>query len=159
MTKKTKVRLIVLLTPIASVAFLAATASLAGARQGAAQKAGQALDGAGRGIRRSVQGAFPKARMAVHEQEILSRVYSRLHWDKYLVGSTLELEVQDTGAAILRGAVADEASRRRAVVLTRDTVGVTTVVDELTVLPPARVIEEVPLATTPPTSATTVIRP
>jgi hypothetical protein len=74
-----------------------------------------------------------------------------------LVGSTLELEVQDGGTAIMRGAVPDAAARERAVALARDTVGVTQVVDELTVLPPPRVILSTPptLTPTPPTATET----
>ncbi len=106
--------------------------------QGVAERVGEALDNAGRGIRNGVQNAFAKTRTSVHQQEVVARVYSRLHWDKVLVGSTLELEVRDGGVTILRGAVADEDARRRAVVLARDTVGVTQVVDELTVPPPRR---------------------
>ena len=81
-----------------------------------------------------------RSRATVHEQEVLARVYSRIHWDKMLVGSTLELEVRDDGTAFLRGAVPTKASKERAVVLARDTVGVNKVVNELTILPPPRVI-------------------
>ncbi len=125
------------------------------AQEGVAQRAGEALDNAGRNIRRGVQTAFPRARMAVHEQQVLTRVYSRLHWDKALVGSALEVEVFADGTTALRGAVPDEATRKRASVLTRDTVGVTRVVDEL-VVAPARVIEA-PATTVVVPPATTVI--
>ena len=107
--------------------------------------------------------------MAVHEQQVIARVYSRLHWDKALVGSSLEVEVFADGTTVLRGAVADEATRKRASALTRDTVGVTRVVDEL-VVAPARVIEApastviVPPGTTviestPAPSTTTILKP
>ncbi len=127
------------------------SACLARAQDGAASRAGQVLDNAGRGVRRGVQGAFARTRASVHDQEIISRVYSRLHWDKALVGSTLELEVRDGGTAVLSGAVADEAAKARAIELARETVGVTLVVDELTVLPPSRVIPAAPVSTRPGT--------
>jgi len=125
------------------------SAYMARAQDGAASRAGQALDNAGRGVKRGVQGAFARTRANVHDQEIISRVYSRLHWDKALVGSTLELEVRDAGTAVLRGAVADEAATARAVDLARETVGVTLVVDEMTVLPPLRVIPAAPVSASP----------
>jgi hyperosmotically inducible periplasmic protein len=148
---------------------LLAGPGIARAQECAAQRAGEALDNAGRNLRRGVQNAFPRVRMAVHEQQVVARVYSRLHWDKALVGSALELEVFADGTTVLRGAVADEATRKRASLLARDTVGVTRVVDEL-VVSPARVIEApattvvVPPGTTviestPAPSTTTIIKP
>jgi hyperosmotically inducible protein len=127
------------------------------AQQGIVGRAGEALDNAGRNIRFGVENAVAKSKAAVYEQELLSRVYSRIHWDKLLVGSTLELQVQADGTAILRGAVTDKASKDRAVVLARDTVGINRVVDELNVLPRARVI---PAPPSPTTSAgtTTIIK-
>jgi hyperosmotically inducible protein len=139
-------------------AALIAPAVTVHARQGAGERAGEALDNAGRNIRRGVQNAFARSRATVHEQEVLARVYSRIHWDKMLVGSTLELEVRDDGTAVLRGAVPNKASKERAVVLARDTVGVTQVVDELTILPPARVIPAPPV-TTEPAPAATISKP
>jgi hyperosmotically inducible protein len=144
-----------LAAPLITAALLA-PACVAKAQQGAAERVGQGLDSAGRNIRRGVQTAFPRARAMVHEQEVLSRVYSRLHWDKVLVGSTLEIEVRDNGVAVLRGAVVDDAARRRAVNLTTDTVGVAQVIDELTVVAPPRVIESVPPASPVPPAAATV---
>jgi hypothetical protein len=127
--------------------------------QGVAERAGQALDDVGRGVRRGFQTAFARTRVAVDNQEVISRVYSRLHWDKMLVGSNLELEVQDGGTTVIRGAVPDAAARERAVLLARDTVGVAQVVDELTVLPPPRVILSTPPTLTPtPTPAETTTK-
>jgi hyperosmotically inducible periplasmic protein len=128
------------------------------AQQGVGEQAGEALDNAGRNIKRGVQNAFARSRATVHEQEVLARVYSRIHWDKMLVGSTLELEVRDDGTALLRGAVPTKAARERAVLLARDTVGVNKVVDELTVLPPPRVIVAPPV-TTEPAPAATISKP
>lgn len=131
--------------------------------QGVAERVGNGLDNAGRGIKNGIQNAFSKTQNAVHNQDIMSRVYSRIHWDKTLVGSTLELEVLDGGTAVVRGAVPDTAARQRAVLLARDTVGVTQVVDQLTVLPPVRVIPAPAPGTTTvietPSGTTTVIKP
>jgi len=128
------------------------------AQQGIAGRAAEALDNAGRNIRFGVENTVAKSKAAVYEQELLARVYSRIHWDKYLIKETLELQVQADGTAILRGAVTDKVVKERAIVLARDTVGVTRVIDEITVVPPSRVIPAVPSATTS-TGTTTIIKP
>ena len=114
-------------------------------RPGVVERAGRALDNAGRAVRESVETAFAKTRAAVERQGVIDRVYSRLHWDRVLVGSTLDLEVLDGSTVILRGAVPDEEAKRRAVILARDTVGVEQVVDELGIIPGARTIESPPV--------------
>jgi hypothetical protein len=101
--------------------------------QGVVGRAGEALDKAGRSIRRGVENAVARGEAAVREASVLDRVYARIHWDKKLNGSVIDLEVQADGTTTLRGAVADAAAKKRAVILARDTVGVTTVVDELTI--------------------------
>jgi hyperosmotically inducible periplasmic protein len=144
-----------------TLAVLAVTAlgvtSTTHAQQGIAGRAGEALDNVGRNIRAGVENAVATNNVAAYEQELLARVYSRIHWDKYLVGSTLEIQVQADGTAILRGAVPDKVYKDRAVVLARDTVGISKVVDELTVSPPARVIPASPAAKTS-IGTTTVIK-
>jgi len=141
-----------------------AAAALAGDRaagQGVAAKAGQALDNTGRSIRNGFQSAFSKSRESVHEQEVLSRVYSRIHWDKMLVGSTVEIDAAEGGTITLRGAVPDAAAKKRAVILARDTVDVTSVVDDLTIAapvsatPPPVATRPVPVATRPAPRTTT----
>lgn len=130
------------------------------AEQGVAERAGDALDNAGRNIRRGFQNAFARSSASVHEQEVLARVYSRIHWDKMLVAATMEIEVREDGTAFLRGAVPSKPAKDRAVVLARDTVGVTQVVDELTVVPPPppRVIVAPPVAV-PEAGASAVSKP
>ncbi len=73
-------------------------------------------------IRKSVE------RMSVH-----GRVYSRLRWDKHIDTTTIDIEVRDNDVVVLRGSVPTVAAKQKAVQLTRDTVGVASVVDELTV--------------------------
>ncbi len=98
------------------------------------------LDNAGRAVKRgfqsagqAVQGGFQKTRTSVHNMELVSRVYSRLHWDKALTTSTLELEVRDGGVAVVTGVVPDAASKVKALTLTAETVGVFQVVDQVAV--------------------------
>ncbi len=134
---------------------LVASACVANAQQGVAERVGGAFDSAGRGIKRGVQNAFSQAQDSVHAQEVISRVYSRLHWDKTLTGSTLELEVNEDGTAILRGAVPDEAAKQRAIILTRDTVGVVQVISELGVMSAPHLVPTAPVSSTTTTTTTT----
>lgn len=130
-----------------------ATVPLASAHQGPLRRAGQALENAGRNIRQSIEADVNRGRIVSTERDILARVNARLRWDKQLLSSTLDLEVFADGKAILRGVVADEAAKKRAVDLTESTVGVTSVVDELTIGKAVQVIETVPAArviTAPP---------
>ena len=126
--------------------------------QSALERAGQALDNAGRNIRRGVENAVARGEAVVREADVFSRVYGRIHWDKKLNDAVIEINVAPDGATTLRGAVADAAAKKRAVILARDTVGVTTVVDQLTI---ANAPREVPAsgsakpAPSPATSSTT----
>jgi hyperosmotically inducible periplasmic protein len=111
------------------------------AQQGMPEKKGEKLEDAGRSIKEglenakeAVRGEFTKIRAAVHDMGIMSRVYGRLHWDKALTTGDLDLKVE-AGTVTLRGVVPSPEARTKAVTLARDTVGVTRVIDELTVLP------------------------
>jgi hyperosmotically inducible protein len=132
--------------------------STVNAQEGIVGRAGEALDNAGRTIRFGVENAVAKSKAAVYEQELLARVYNRIHWDKYLIKATLELQVQADGTATLRGTVTEQAIKDRAIVLARDTVGINRVVDELTVVPPSRVIPALP-STTTLNGTTTIVKP
>jgi hypothetical protein len=135
------------------------TAAPAIAQLGVAERAGEALDNAGRTIRRGVENAIERGRAPIYDRQLLARVFGRIQWDKTLNGSTLDLEVRDEGTVILRGAVATPEAKDRAILLARDTIGVTQVVDELSVLPPARLIPGDGAATTPaPASNAATIR-
>ena len=130
--------------PLLSFAFavgsLAAWAPASEAQQGAV---GQGLDNAGRAVKRgfqnagsAVQGGFVKARTSVHSMEVVSRIYSRLHWEKALTTSNLEIEVRDGGIAAVTGVVPDAAAKAKALNLTAETVGVIQVIDQITVSAP-----------------------
>ncbi len=81
---------------------------------------------------RVVEG-FEKARAAVDRMGVAARVYARVHWDKALTASSISVDVEKDGVATLRGSVASEAAKAKAAELTRDTVGVERVVNELRV--------------------------
>lgn len=121
-------------------------------QEGAGQKAGEKLDEVGRKIKRglnkaeeAVRESFHKTRESVHSMGVAARVYGRLHWDKALQSSTLNVKVEE-GVATLTGSVPTAEARTKAVNLAADTVGVNKVVDELTVT--ASRAEETPAAKT-----------
>jgi len=72
-------------------------------------------------------------RKSVEKMGVQSRVYGRLHWDKALEGAKLEISVRDSQVVVLSGSVASAAAKQKAEELTRDTVGVGNVVNELSV--------------------------
>ena len=125
-----------------SLAFVGAFWAAQGRAQqedGAAAKAGEKLDEVGRKIKKGLEKAedavregFHKTRDSVHSMGVMSRVYGRLHWDKALHASTLTVKVED-GVVTLRGAVPTQAAKAKAVTLAAETVGVSRVIDELTI--------------------------
>src|SRR5438309_903169 len=64
------------------------------------------------------------------EQGLDARVAARLHWEKSLADAKIEVSVKD-GKVELKGKVADQTQRRRAVELAESTVGADLVVDLL----------------------------
>ena len=76
---------------------------------------------------------WAEMRAAVDKLGVEGRVYGRLHWDKELTSATLDIQVLDDHAVVLRGSVPSEAAKTKAVRLTVDTVGVVRVIDELAV--------------------------
>jgi osmotically-inducible protein OsmY len=109
-------------------------------QEGAGQKAGEKLDEVGRRIKRglnkaeeAVRESFHKTRESVHSMGVAARVYGRLHWDKALHNcKTLNVKV-DEGVATLTGSVPNAEAKAKAVTLAAETVGVTKVIDELTI--------------------------
>jgi hyperosmotically inducible periplasmic protein len=110
---------------------------------GVAEQIGEKLDSVGRGIVRGAQEVtdtvrkkFEVVRTDVGRMGVHPRVYSRIHWDKTLQGSRIEVHMLRDGVVLLRGTVPDAAAKAHAIELARDTVDVTGIVDELdTVLP------------------------
>ncbi len=117
-------------------------------QEGAGEKAGEKLDEVGRKIKKGIDKAeqavreqFHKTRESVHSMGVAARVYGRLHWDKALHNSTLHVKVEE-GVATLTGSVPTADAKTKAVTLAAETVGVTKVVDELTI--PASAADAVP---------------
>ncbi len=106
--------------------------------QGVAESFGQKIDDVGRGIGRearaigdSMRKTFEGMRTEVNRMNAPARVYARLHWDRSLHTAKIEVHPVRGGGVLLRGTVADQAARERAVALARDTFEVTEVIDEL----------------------------
>jgi hypothetical protein len=148
----------------AALVALSLVVTAAFAQDGPIRRAGQALDRAGKNIRSRVETEVARGQAAIAERELLGRVSRRIEWDKQLVGSTIQMEVQPGGAVILRGSVLNEKVKARAVDLVENTIGVTRVVDELAVVKEVKVIEARPgarvIGVTPPATAETeVVKP
>jgi osmotically-inducible protein OsmY len=134
-----------LVTGIVGLAILGVCAGVGQAQQpGVAERVGETLDNVGRGLVRgaqelteSVRKKFEVVRADVGRMGVHPRVYARLHWDKSLNGARIEVHMLRDGVVLLRGVVPDATAKAHAVALTRDTVDVTGVVDELDVIVPA----------------------
>jgi len=79
--------------------------SAASAQEGILSRTGRALDNAGRGIRNAVETEVARGQIDAEDREVLNRVMRRVEWDKHLVGSTIQFEVQPGRTVILRGSV------------------------------------------------------
>ena len=124
--------------------FAVAALQPAPAQDGPLQRAGRALDKAGKNIRSHIEAEVTRVQISAQEREVLNRVVRRIEWDKQFVRSTMRIEAQAGGTIVLRGSVPDAVAKRRAVDLTESTVGVTRVVDELAILGQVQVIETSP---------------
>jgi osmotically-inducible protein OsmY len=100
------------------------------------EKASSAVKAVKKGVasaEEAIKEKYAQARLTVHNMAVEHRVYARLHWDKALNGSKFDVSVSEGGVATLTGAVADAKAKAKAAELASDTVGVTQVVDQLTV--------------------------
>jgi hyperosmotically inducible periplasmic protein len=129
---------------IPAVAVIGLTWAYVGRAQdpGTGQKVGEKVDSAVQDIKSGLKKVgdaakeqFGKAKASVNNMTVESRVYGRLHWDKALNDATLELSTTDDGVITLDGTVADAKAKVRAVELTKETVGVTKVIDRLALRP------------------------
>jgi osmotically-inducible protein OsmY len=99
-------------------------------------KAGDAVNSVKKGAANAgeaIKDKFAKTKDSVLAMEIEHRVYARLHWDKALVGSKIELAAPKLGVIALNGTVTDEKAKNKAFELTQDTVGVVEVQNHLVI--------------------------
>jgi len=100
---------------------------------GAVEKIGEKIDRGLSQIGTELSQAWAEVRKSVEKMGVQGRVYGRLHWDKALENATLDIDVRDGQVVVLKGTVNGAAAKQQAEQLTRDTIGVTSVVNELAV--------------------------
>ena len=103
---------------------------------GTVEKIGEKIDRGLSQIGTELSQAWAEVRKSVEKMGVQGRVYGRLHWDKALENATLEIDVRDGQVVVLKGAVNGAAAKQKAEQLARDTVGVTSVVNELAITAP-----------------------
>ncbi len=119
--------------------------------EGVATKAAEKIDEVGRALKRgfmraeetvrgelnktgeTVREGFAKTRETVQGMGIPSRVYGRLHWDKEFHAVSFFVKAEG-GRVTVRGMLPDDASKAKAIALVKDTVGVTHVIDQISVI-------------------------
>jgi osmotically-inducible protein OsmY len=94
-------------------------------------KAAAKLEAMTGGARGKLVNGLVALRGSLSETTLDSRVALRLRWDKALAGIDFEVALVTPGVVRLRGTVADEEQRRKAIGIAQDTEGVEKVVDEL----------------------------
>jgi hyperosmotically inducible periplasmic protein len=100
---------------------------------GTATQIGEKIDRGLTQIGEGLSEAWGEVRKSIEKMGVQGRVYGRLHWDKALEGATLNIAVRDSNAVVLSGKVASPAAKQKAEQLAHDTIGVSSVVNELTV--------------------------
>ena len=145
----------------ASVLTLSLMASAAVAQDGPIRRAGQALDNAGKNIRYRVESEIARGQISAQEREVLGRVSRRIEWDKRFVGSTIQIESRAGGAVAVRGSVLSDAAKLQAIEVVENTIGVTSVIDQLAVVKEVKVIKAKPVVevieVTPPVTTETKV--
>jgi osmotically-inducible protein OsmY len=103
---------------------------------GTATRIGEQIDRGLTQIGAELSQAWSEVRKTVEKMGVQGRVYGRLHWDKALEGASVDVSVRDGQVVVLSGTVHSTAAKQKADELTRETVGVTSVVNELAVTSP-----------------------
>jgi len=89
----------------------------------------------GKGVAGQIRAGFEEARAMIDRMGVAGRVYARLRWDKALVGGSIAIDVDRGGLSSVRGTAPTETAKAKAIELTRQTIGVENVRDELEVVP------------------------
>ena len=100
---------------------------------GLGEQLGERLDRGVEEIGQQLRRGWAEIRSTVDRLGVQGRVYGRLHWDKALNNTTIDIEMQGNSTVVLSGSVPSEAARKKAESLARDTVGVGRVVNRLAV--------------------------
>jgi osmotically-inducible protein OsmY len=111
----------------------AQTPPLPQSQPGTAAQIGEKIDRGLNQIGAEISQAWAEVRKSVEKMGVQGRVYGRLHWDKALESGTFDIEVRDGQVVVLKGKVDTASAKLKAEQLARDTIGVTSVVNELAV--------------------------
>jgi hyperosmotically inducible periplasmic protein len=103
---------------------------------GAAEKIGEKIDRGLTQIGAELSQAWTEVRKGVEKMGVQGRVYGRLRWDKALESSVLDIDVRDNQIVVLKGHVTNEAAKQKAEQLAGETIGVTSVINDLAVTAP-----------------------
>jgi hyperosmotically inducible periplasmic protein len=110
-------------------------AAAAQQQPGTAERIGEKIDRGLSQLGAELSEAWADVRRGVEKMGVEGRVYGRLHWDKALDGAKLDIGVRESNTVVLSGSVRTDVARQKAEQLARDTVGVSNVVNQLTVAP------------------------
>jgi hyperosmotically inducible periplasmic protein len=119
--------------PAVTLLVLATTWTAFGQEKSRTEKIKEKVGSAVRSAEEAIKGQYNRAKEAVLKMEVEARVYARLHWDKALAESKIDLTAPKKGTIKLSGTVTDAKAKAKAVELATETVGVSEVVDDLTV--------------------------
>jgi hyperosmotically inducible protein len=106
------------------------------AQPGTVERIGEQIDRGLNQIGAELRQAWGEVRQSVEKMGVQGRVYGRLHWDKALEGATFDIDVREKNVVVISGKVASAAAKQKAEQLARDTIGVGSVVNELTIAEP-----------------------
>ncbi len=104
------------------------------AQEGLGERIGARIDEGLNDLGDDLRQGWESLQKTVDNLSIQGRVYSRLHWDKQLVQTRIEVGVAEGGIVALRGTVENAAAKEKATKLAQDTVGVEKVINHLTVI-------------------------
>jgi osmotically-inducible protein OsmY len=113
--------------------FVSAQSQPAATQPGTAAQIGEKIDRGLSQLGKEISQAWGEVRQGVEKMGVQGRVYGRLHWDKALEGAALDIDVRDKQVVVLRGKVASAAAKQKAEQLAGDTIGVSSVVNELAI--------------------------
>jgi osmotically-inducible protein OsmY len=116
-----------------AICLLCGFASAQQSQPGTAAQLGEKIDRGLSQLGKEISQAWGEVRQGVEKMGVQGRVYGRLHWDKTLEGAALDIDVRDKQVVVLRGKVASAAAKQKAEQLASDTIGVSSVVNELTI--------------------------
>lgn len=100
--------------------------------QGIGERLGARLDEGINRLGEEIQESWESLKKTVDQMGVQGRVYSRLRWDKQFTGTKFDVDVEND-TVTLRGIVASNEAKQKAMQIASNTIGVFRVQNELTV--------------------------